>query len=111
MSDAPNSPDETCPLPKPRRVESRPGGRARRLPSSPSSSAWSAMATASACAGLDQGASTRPTPADLLEHLPPDAFRKAIHLLDKDLPAEAVAELSDEMRAAALRELTDAGIA
>jgi len=49
--------------------------------------------------------------ADLLEHLPPDAFRKAIHLLDKDLPAEAVAELSDEMRAAALRELTDAGIA
>jgi magnesium transporter len=49
--------------------------------------------------------------ADLLEHLPPDAFRKAIHLLDKDLPAEAVAELSDEMRAAALNELTDAGIA
>lgn len=49
--------------------------------------------------------------ADLLEHLPPDAFRKAIHLLDKDLPAEAVAELSDEMRAAALHELTDAGIA
>jgi magnesium transporter len=49
--------------------------------------------------------------ADLLEHLPPDAFRKAIHLLDKDLPAEAVAELSDEMRLAALNELTDAGIA
>jgi magnesium transporter len=49
--------------------------------------------------------------ADLLEHLPPDAFRKAIHLLDKDLPAEAVAELSDEMRLAALSELTDAGIA
>jgi magnesium transporter len=49
--------------------------------------------------------------ADLLEHLPPDAFRKAIHLLDKDLPAEAVAELSDEMRLSALNELTDAGIA
>jgi magnesium transporter len=49
--------------------------------------------------------------ADLLEHLPPDAFRKAIHLLDRDLPAEAVAELSDEMRLAALNELTDAGIA
>ena len=29
--------------------------------------------------------------ADLLEHLPPDAFRKAIHLLGKNLPAEAVA--------------------
>jgi magnesium transporter len=49
--------------------------------------------------------------ADLLEHLPPDAFRKALHLLDKDLPAEAVAELSDEMRLSALNELTDAGIA
>jgi magnesium transporter len=49
--------------------------------------------------------------ADLLEHLPPDAFRKAVHLLDKDLPAEAVAELSDGMRAAALSELTDSGIA
>ncbi len=49
--------------------------------------------------------------ADLLEHLPPDAFRKAIHLLDQDLPAEAVAELSDETRLAALNELTDAGIA
>jgi magnesium transporter len=49
--------------------------------------------------------------ADLLEHLPPDAFRKAIHLLGKDLPAEAVAELSDEMRLEALHELTDQAIA
>lgn len=49
--------------------------------------------------------------ADLLEHLPPDAFRKAIHLLNKDLPAEAVAELSDEMRLEALHELTDQAIA
>jgi magnesium transporter len=49
--------------------------------------------------------------ADLLEHLPPEAFRKAIHLLGKDLPAEAVAELSDEMRLEALHELTDQAIA
>jgi magnesium transporter len=49
--------------------------------------------------------------ADLLEHLPPDAFRKAIHLVNKDLPAEAVAELSDEMRLEALHELTDQAIA
>ena len=41
--------------------------------------------------------------ADLLEHLPPDAFRKGIHLLGKDLPAEAVAELSDTARADALQ--------
>ncbi len=45
--------------------------------------------------------------ADLLEHLPPDAFRKAIHLLGKELPAEAVAELSDTARLEALHELTD----
>ena len=49
--------------------------------------------------------------ADLLEHLPPDGFRKAIHLLNKDLPAEAVAELSDGMRLDALHELTDQAIA
>lgn len=49
--------------------------------------------------------------ADLLEHLPPEAFRKAIHLLDADLPPEAVAELSDEARYGALDELTDAGLA
>jgi magnesium transporter len=48
--------------------------------------------------------------ADLLEHLPPDAFRKAVHILNKDLPAEAVAELSEEMRLEALHELTDAAI-
>ncbi len=48
--------------------------------------------------------------ADLLEHLPPDAFRKAIHLLGKHLPAEAVAELSDTARLDALNELTDAAI-
>src|SRR5690606_30830540 len=36
--------------------------------------------------------------ADLLEQLPPDAFRKAIHLLGKNLPAEAVAELSGAAR-------------
>ncbi len=48
--------------------------------------------------------------ADLLEHLPPEAFRKAIHLLGKDLPAEAVAELSDTARLEALHELTDAAV-
>ncbi len=48
--------------------------------------------------------------ADLLEHLPPDAFRKAIHLLGKNLPAEAVAELSDTARLEALHELTDAAV-
>jgi magnesium transporter len=48
--------------------------------------------------------------ADLLEHLPPEAFRKAIHLLGKDLPAEAVAELSDTARLDALNELTDAAV-
>ncbi len=48
--------------------------------------------------------------ADLLEHLPAEAFRKAIHLLGKDLPAEAVAELSDNMRLEALHELTDAAV-
>jgi magnesium transporter len=48
--------------------------------------------------------------ADLLEHLPPEAFRKAIHLLGKELPAEAVAELSDNMRLEALHELTDAAV-
>src|SRR6185295_15654937 len=48
--------------------------------------------------------------ADLLEHLPPDGFRKAVHILGKDLPAEAVAELSDEMRLEALNELTDEAI-
>jgi magnesium transporter len=49
--------------------------------------------------------------ADLLEHLPPDGFRKAIHLLDADLSAETVAELSDDMRYAALAQLTDSGLA
>jgi magnesium transporter len=49
--------------------------------------------------------------ADLLEHLPPDAFRKAIHLLDRKLPPEALAELSDEMREAALGQMSDAGVA
>jgi magnesium transporter len=48
--------------------------------------------------------------ADLLEHLPLEAFRKAIHLLGKDLPAEAVAELSDTARLEALHELTDAAV-
>ncbi|MDP3737034.1 MAG: magnesium transporter [Hyphomonadaceae bacterium] len=48
--------------------------------------------------------------ADLLEHLTPEAFRKAIHLLGKDLPAEAVAELSDSARLEALHELTDTAI-
>ncbi len=48
--------------------------------------------------------------ADLLEHLPPEAFRKAIHLLGKNLPAEAVAELSDSARLEALNELTDAAV-
>ncbi len=48
--------------------------------------------------------------ADLLEHLPPEAFRKAIHLLGKALPAEAVAELSDSARLEALNELTDAAV-
>lgn len=49
--------------------------------------------------------------ADLLEHLPPDAFRKAIHLLDTHLPPEAVTELSDDMRSAALEQMSDAGVA
>src|ERR1700760_4134792 len=44
--------------------------------------------------------------ADLLEHLPPEAFRKAVHLLDHDLSAEAVAELSDDVRHSALEELS-----
>jgi magnesium transporter len=48
--------------------------------------------------------------ADLLEHLQPEAFRKAIHLLGKSLPAEAVAELSDNMRLEALHELTDEAV-
>ncbi len=48
--------------------------------------------------------------ADLLEQLPPEAFRKAIHLLGKNLPAEAVAELSDTARLDALHELTDAAV-
>ncbi len=48
--------------------------------------------------------------ADLLENLQPEAFRKAIHLLGKNLPAEAVAELSDNMRLEALHELTDAAV-
>jgi magnesium transporter len=49
--------------------------------------------------------------ADLLEHLPPDAFRKVVHFLGKDLPPEAIAELSDGMRLEALNELTDAALA
>jgi magnesium transporter len=48
--------------------------------------------------------------ADLLEALPPEAFRKAIHLLDADLPPEAVAELADEVRIAALEQMSDQGI-
>jgi magnesium transporter len=48
--------------------------------------------------------------ADLLEHLPTEVFRKAIHLLGKDLPAEAVAELSDTARLEALHELTDTAV-
>ncbi len=49
--------------------------------------------------------------ADLLEHLPPDAFRKALHLIDPELPAEALAELSDEARHTALEELSDDAVA
>jgi magnesium transporter len=49
--------------------------------------------------------------ADLLEHLPPEAFRKAIHLLDHDLSAEAVAELQGDVRHAALEELSDDAVA
>jgi magnesium transporter len=49
--------------------------------------------------------------ADLLEHLPPDAFRKALHLLDKALPPEALTELSDDFRYAALEELSDEAVA
>jgi magnesium transporter len=48
--------------------------------------------------------------ADLLERLPAEAFGKAIHLLGKELPAEAVAELSDSARLNALNELTDAAV-
>jgi magnesium transporter len=49
--------------------------------------------------------------ADLLEHLPPEAFKKAVHLLDHDLSADAVAELTDDVRHSALEELTDDGVA
>jgi magnesium transporter len=49
--------------------------------------------------------------ADLLEHLPPEDFRKAIHLIDADLPPEAVAELGEETRIAALDELSDDALA
>ncbi len=49
--------------------------------------------------------------ADLLELLPPDAFRKAIHLLGPRLPAEALVEMADDARVAALDEMTDHAIA
>jgi len=49
--------------------------------------------------------------ADLLEYLSGEVFRHAIRLLDKDLPAEALAELSDDMRLAALEELPDTALA
>jgi magnesium transporter len=49
--------------------------------------------------------------ADLLEQLPREAFRKAVHLLDRALPAEALAELSDDVRHAALDELSDEAVA
>jgi magnesium transporter len=49
--------------------------------------------------------------ADLFEQLPPDAFRKAIHLLDGRLPGEAVVEMEDAARVAALAEMTDGAIA
>lgn len=49
--------------------------------------------------------------ADLLEHLPPDVFRKAIRLIDADLPPEAVAELGEETRISALEELSDDALA
>ncbi|MBI1358868.1 MAG: magnesium transporter [Alphaproteobacteria bacterium] len=49
--------------------------------------------------------------ADLLEHLPLDEFRRAINLVDADLPPEAVAELGEDTRIAALGELSDDGIA
>jgi magnesium transporter len=49
--------------------------------------------------------------ADLLEHLSPDAFWKALHLLDGDLPAEALTELSDESRRTALEALSEEGLA
>lgn len=49
--------------------------------------------------------------ADLLEQLPPDAFRGAIELLDHHLPGETVTELADDVRADALEILSDSGIA
>ncbi len=49
--------------------------------------------------------------ADLLEQLPPDAFRGAIELLDQHLPGETVTELADDVRADALDILSDSGIA
>ncbi|MEP7211137.1 MAG: magnesium transporter [Alphaproteobacteria bacterium] len=49
--------------------------------------------------------------ADLLEHLPPDIFRRAVRLIDADLPPEALAELGEETRIAALDELSDDALA
>lgn len=49
--------------------------------------------------------------ADLLELLPADAFRKAIHLLGPKLPPEALVEMADDARIAALDEMTDHAIA
>lgn len=49
--------------------------------------------------------------ADLLEQLPPDAFKGAIELLDHYLPGETVTELADDVRADALEILSDSGIA
>jgi len=49
--------------------------------------------------------------ADLLELLPQDAFRKAIHLLGAKMPPEVLVELADDARIAALDEMTDHAIA
>jgi magnesium transporter len=49
--------------------------------------------------------------ADLLEVLPPDAFRKAIHLLGARIPPEALVEMEDDARVAALDEMSDTAIA
>lgn len=45
--------------------------------------------------------------ADLLEQLPFEAFRKAVHILGRRLSAEALVELADHWRIAALEALSD----
>ena len=99
----------TRPNPSPTPLKPSNPPSSSRQPSSPSSSGQSAMATSLILWRMARELHPADM-ADVLEHLPPEAFRKAIHLLGKDLPAEAVAELSDTARLEALHELTDAAV-